>query len=1102
MQTWAKRGLQTALVTGGMMMLGTGIASADENVDPDSPAGPLDAGVSVPVQIEDNAVGTPMGQVNLPGVDKEISTKPVTDKANAAISKAEEKAAPVADRVSEAAAPAADRVEEMADRGDEALTQTGPHAEKATPNAESPVAGMPESGADRVTDRVTEAVPQAEQVTDKLQEQAGRTDERQTSAPSVEPTDDPFMGNKIDANLALPIQITGNAVGILGDAEVHSDAEQSYEHNSDVSTDGASGGLAGNVVALDWALPVQISGNAGSLFGSGKATGSASQDATTTGDVETDGTNGAGAGNVVSPQLATPVQLSGNALAWFLGHSETDFDPSSSAESGGYIATDGEEGAATGNVVGAPIALPVRFANNAGTWGGDADAVGSSTVDAAAGDDTSPGMHGIDSFIQTTGENGFASGTIAQPQVASLASITGVAGSWIGNAATGASDQRQAGGTASDATMTAGGASNTNGNEAAAAGNMVDAPVALPVEIFGVGGTWIGNAHADDHVNNTEAAAGGDTLTPGDESVLSSNTASPAIASAAEVFGVGGSWIGNASGSAESDKVVDAGGYNGTLANESSGSGNLVQVPVASPIEVFGVGGSWIGQGVGEAEETKEVTAGGGGNTEDDYGFANANLVQAPVSLPAQVFGVGGSWIGNGIADGETDTISEAGGDVNAAGDKGTAAGNIGFVPVSLPTQVHGIGGSWIGNGHGSSASLTDSMAGGDATASGEKGTIAGNLIEVPAGGAATVFGTGANWIGTASGTGVSDVVSEAGGDSETIGDGGSIAGNVVSADAMPMAQVFGNAASLVGVADGAGANFLDVESGGDKETSGENGAISGSIVDVPLTAVAQVFGDAATVGGVANAVAENTTAGESSGTTTTAGDQQSLSGLDVQHPIGVLAQVYDVPLELVGQATTLASNDTDLTVADAPIDPVVELPISGSELPATGLPNTSYMDALMNRASEMSPSAPMQRSATSATTPSAPELPAMPGLPGAGELPTAGELPAELPVSGLLPELSGVDAPELPAVPAQRADVPQLPVDPTQGEFAGALDGVSLNGVELGGSDMRAPELGDTPGLPGAGELPADMPSLDADMVKDAAEQVSVHGYGLGAFV
>ncbi|OLT40680.1 hypothetical protein BJF85_06055 [Saccharomonospora sp. CUA-673] len=703
MQTWAKRGLQTALVTGGMLMLGTGIASADETVDPDSPAGPLDANVSVPVQIEDNAVGTPFGQANLPGVDTEISTKPVTDAVNKVAGPVKEKASEAAAPASEAAAPVSDRV-------------TAPVQEQT----------------DRVTDAASEAKGTAQQAVQQTgPEPVAKQDAKQAPSPddvtppSVDPTDDPFMGNKIDGNLALPIQITGNAVGILGDAEVESDHEQSYEHNSDVSTDGASGGLAGNVVALDWALPVQISGNAGALGGSAQSSGSASQSAATTGDVETDGTNGALAGNIVSPQFATPVQLSGNALAWFLGSSQTDFDASSEADSGGFLATDGEYGGATGNVVGAPVALPVRVANNAATWGGDADAVGSSEVAANSGD-TSPGMHDIDSYIQTTGQNGFLAGQIAQPQIASMASVTGTAAAWIGNAATGGSaysdEDRQAGATSSDAVMTAGGASNTNGNEAAGSGNIADAPIALPVEVFGVGGTWIGNAHSSDHVNSTEAVAGGDTLTPGNESVLSSNTVAPALASTAEVFGVGGSWIGNASGDAESDKLVQSGGYNGTLADEASGSGNLVQVPLAAPVEVFGVGGSWIGQGIASAEESKEVVAGGGGNTEDDYGFVNANLVQVPGSVPVQVFGVGGSWIGQGIGEGTTDTVSEAGGDVNANGDKGTGAGNVGVVPVSLPTQVHGVGGSWIGNGVGTSSNLTDSIAGGDATASGEEG--------------------------------------------------------------------------------------------------------------------------------------------------------------------------------------------------------------------------------------------------------------------------------------------------------------------------------------------------------------------------------------------
>jgi trimeric autotransporter adhesin len=68
MHPWARRGLQSALFAGGMLMLGTGIASADDNLNPDMSPGPVDGGVSVPFDVENNAIGTPFGQQKLPAV--------------------------------------------------------------------------------------------------------------------------------------------------------------------------------------------------------------------------------------------------------------------------------------------------------------------------------------------------------------------------------------------------------------------------------------------------------------------------------------------------------------------------------------------------------------------------------------------------------------------------------------------------------------------------------------------------------------------------------------------------------------------------------------------------------------------------------------------------------------------------------------------------------------------------------------------------------------------------------------------------------------------------------------------------------------------------
>src|SRR5690349_6658644 len=76
MQTWAKRGLQTALVTGGLLMLGTGIASADEDVNPDRPASPIDGSIGVPVHLQNNAVGTPLGSRTLPDVHRDATIRP------------------------------------------------------------------------------------------------------------------------------------------------------------------------------------------------------------------------------------------------------------------------------------------------------------------------------------------------------------------------------------------------------------------------------------------------------------------------------------------------------------------------------------------------------------------------------------------------------------------------------------------------------------------------------------------------------------------------------------------------------------------------------------------------------------------------------------------------------------------------------------------------------------------------------------------------------------------------------------------------------------------------------------------------------------------
>ncbi|GAA1969349.1 beta strand repeat-containing protein [Amycolatopsis minnesotensis] len=1010
MQTWAKRGFQTALVTGGLLMLGTGIASADEGGNPDTPAGPLDLNVNIPVDIQENALGTPLGQLDLPGYKGEISTKPITKPIKDALAPLTKAAKPVTD----AAKPATD----LAAKATGAATKAADTAVKA---GQAMSKGDVAQGVGEITD------------------------------PDFTLTDDAFKGNKVSGDVTVPVQIAGNAIAALGDAEVDaSEATQTYEHNQDVATDGAHSGLAGNAVALDWALPVQIAGNAiGGAGGSARTKGSASQSVVETGDTSTDGTGSGTSGNVVAPQFATPIQITGNAVSGLLANAYSEFDADTNAEAGGSLKSKGNGGSVTGNVVGAPIALPVKVnGNGVAAWGSDADAKSNSVADATAGGKTA-GLNGIPSYIQTNGDKSFLAGNIVQPQGALLANVTANAASWIGNAATGNAlgDYASAGSTSS--TVNAGGFSSTTGDKSAGSGNIVDAPVALPVEACGIGGTYIGNAHAACD-NTTDAVAGDGTYTTGNGSFLAGNGVSAQPALTPEVLGVGASHIGNASGTTTEEKNVKAGGYNGTQGNDGTGAGNLVQVPLAVPAEVLGIGGSYIGQGHGTATETKVVKAGGGGNTQDDNGFLDSNLAAAPVSLPVQVFGIGASHIGRGNGEATTDTTSTAGGDVKATGDKAGASGNIVFAPISLPVQPHGIGGSFIGTASGASENLTDSLAGGDAKATGKDAALGGNIVQAPVAGAATVFGLAPGLAALVSGESTNDVVSTAGGDSKTAGDGGAVSGDVVSADALPIVQVFGDGVAAAAKATGLGSNTTEAHAGGDITTSGVEGGGSGDIIDVPVAAVPQVFGDAIAAAGVADAVGNNTTSGTAGGETTTDGEFNSLAGFDGQLPLGALVQVYDVPLALLAHAAAAATNDTDIDN-----DPTIELPIDGDELPIDMLPSLPQPEL---------PTIPSigGKSLTGggAALPALPALDSLPSLPGMGQRADVPHtLPADLPVT----------VPALDSLTKLPVSLPKLPVTlPTLTGVSNPMHTLpALNGVHLTPETVQAPVTAEMPSGP-----------------------------------
>ncbi|HEX4225122.1 MAG TPA: hypothetical protein VHZ97_22340, partial [Pseudonocardiaceae bacterium] len=267
MQTWARRGIQTALVTGGLLMLGTGIASAHENVSPDRPASPIDGGVSVPVNVGNNAVGTPFGQKNLPGVDRTISTDEVTN------------ALPQgAGLPTNGVTSATGNLPVALSKAAPAVTKSAPGLAKVLPTSGTlpnvgnvstsnlPVVGSATSG---VTDKVTgltKNVPGAS----SLPAAIPGTSSLPAVIPGASTQDlggDPFLGNRGRVEVVLPVDVSGNAIALGGPAHVVNNSNQTADVPDPVITGFDPGSLTNNVVAVNYALPVQIANNAVSAAG-------------------------------------------------------------------------------------------------------------------------------------------------------------------------------------------------------------------------------------------------------------------------------------------------------------------------------------------------------------------------------------------------------------------------------------------------------------------------------------------------------------------------------------------------------------------------------------------------------------------------------------------------------------------------------------------------------------------------------------------------------------------------------------------------------------------------------------------------------------------
>ncbi|MEU3649910.1 chaplin family protein [Lentzea sp. NPDC034063] len=987
MQTWAKRGLQTAFVTGGLLMLGTGIASAQENVDPDAAPPAVDVAAAVPIKADQNKLATPVKEITVPKVDRTIST-----------------------------------------------------------------------------DRVTSAVPTrtAAPVANPLVRQAG---ERLQGTP----LQNLVRGNTIQAHVDVPINICGNAIAVLANTEATGDCTQTTHRDGTIVTDGAGQALAGNVVAVNHVLPVQLTGNAIAAGGNATTNTDAKQVSTTGGDITTNGDKGAISGNVVSEQGATPVQITGNGVG-AAGIADANSTADTFASSEGDVLTSGKSSSISGNAVPIPLSPLAEVNGNAAAGAGNADTHSTQTGTAITGGN-----------VDTNGDPATLAGNIVEPALAGPITVDDNAAA-VGGNSNAVSDTAN--------WSNAGGTKHTSGTGSTASGNVAGAPVSLPAAVGGNGASLVGNALTD-HANAATSNAGGETYTQADKSVLSGNIADVPPATAVDACGNGATLAGQAAGTCENDVKSTTNGYQGTTGNDSVISGNIASTPLAAPAEVYGLAATLGGQASGSADETKLVRSSGQPNTQDDNGTVSSNIVTAPTAVAPQVFAVTAGLVGNTTSDSANDTTVIAGKDPKAYGKKSSVSGNIVQVPTSTPAQVFADGATLVGNNKTTGDNDTDMKAGGDALTTGEKGSIAGNVVSAPVATGTQVLGWSVGGGSNVDAFSTNSLSSVAGGDVNSIGDGGAVSGNLIGAQPAVLPAVPGNSVAAAGITNSDVVSDTNVVSGADSYSKADDASVSGNLIHVPANAFAGVYADAVAAAGNATTVTDKTSHTQAGGEMLTEGSGP-LTAREMTVPVEAAAKVARIPVEVVGQATTLGtSDDTQLTGEDAGTLRAAQL--KGLELP-------KGVDSLM-KANEVPAFHGLDSKLPVNQFPNPADLAAMAGQLPIGSLPGVAQERSALPVNGgvasLSPNVQGLPIGQLldgakdlvpataterslPSLPVTAPALPvpvQLPALPTERSLPTLpVDGpASLSGLNLNPTQGLAPKA-DERALP---QLPFNAPAL-----------------------
>ena len=1002
MQTWAKRGLQTALVTGGLLMLGTGIASAQENVNPDAKPNPLDAKVRVPVDVDHNNLGTPVGNHDLPAVHQEIATPSATQR-------------PVRD-LDLASNPLVRAAQERVTGVDTSALTRGNTADADVVVPVSACGNAIAAGGDAYADGVcAQSASSAGEI---------KTDGSRGT----------LAGNVAHAAAAISPQVNGNSVAALANSESRATSYQRAVAGDHVRTSGEDGSLSGNIAAVQGALPAQVTNNAVAAGGNSYSEASSSNDAQAAGSLSTTGKRGTGGGNVLGAPLAPVVAVTGHGIG-VVGNADAATENRATSDAGTtrrdrtgtprWSSTSGDDGTLAGNVVQPAFAGPVAAGDNA------VSGVGNAQVDNAMAHDAEAGGTSM-----TSGQDAVLSGTFADAPIALPVSGAGNAVSGLGTTSARHSNE---------ATAVAGGDTYTTGDRSVLSANSANLPPAGAADLCGNGltGGGIADAGCD---NDVTAESGGYNGTTGNDAVGSGNIGQVPLGAPAEAFGNGVGAAGTPTGRATEDKTVRSGRFANSIDDNGTVSSNVVSTPTALGGQVFGNSGGAVANPTSKTDSDTTIDVGNPPKAHGKHGSVSGNIVHVPTSNPAQVFGDSVVAVGNGTSETDSKLDSRSGGTAVTTGDEGSLSGNVLSLPEASSPQVFGSAVGAGSNVESETRNRFGSHSGGDVYTSGDDGSFSGNGIGAQPSIPLQVFGDAV----TAAGNGQSQADNKtgliAGGEHLTSAEDSAWSGNLLTAPAGVTPSVHGDAVTVAGLADAATASRSTSQSGGVTTTDGR-GPVSAQDLEAPTEAFARVFGIPVDVLGTATTNTQDRNdvrTGDDKGDDTKATDVSR----GIQLPAGVdsLLTVTELPtLDLLGrlsQYTVPVSMPGIEELRGLPIQGIRQLQLPGGPLvsrtvPKSALPKASAPVPAVSQGRLPNPAAPVGAlSQAQLPNPEAPvgalsqaKLPAH-GEP-VGALPTR-QLPAASDLTQQLPRVGHVEAIRqgLPAVgEAARAVLRTVPV-------------------------------------------------------------------------